>query len=62
MKDSKVGFFKSENFKLTTPKDPNYQSFQDEIQQYLNKSKGVIQYLKEHPESDISLDDLKKGI
>lgn len=61
MRDSKVGFFSPENFRLKTPNESNYQNFQSKIQNYLNKSKGVIQYLRDHPEADVSLDDLRKG-
>lgn len=62
MRDSKVGFFDSQNFRLKTPNDTAYQNFQKKIQNFLNESKGVVQYLQSHPESDVTLEDLKSKL
>ncbi len=59
MEKNKMGFFSPENFTMTTPKDPKYQQFKSKIQSFLNRSQGVIHYLQNHPEANITLEELK---
>lgn len=53
-----VGYYKEENFTLKTPSDEKYREFQAALDDYFVRNKELINYLRQHPESDVDASDL----
>ncbi|NCF70156.1 MAG: hypothetical protein GWP59_00500 [Chlamydiales bacterium] len=53
-----VGYYKKDDFQLETPEDQAHQSIKKSLETFFKKNSSIIQYLREHPENDIDLQDL----
>lgn len=58
LEQNPVGYYQSENFSVSTPDEPNYQSMKKQLNHFFEKNAPLISYLREHPEQDINVQEI----
>lgn len=53
-----VGYFERANFTMQTPGDEKYQSFKQGLEEYFERNREIIDFLRSHPELQVDADDL----
>jgi len=48
-----IGYFQRKDFPIKTPSDSAYRSLKDKLDRYFERNAEVIQYLRDHPETEV---------
>ncbi|SCA58514.1 hypothetical protein AB751O23_AD_00300 [Chlamydiales bacterium SCGC AB-751-O23] len=58
LNNTPVGYYASDDFQIKTPDNDAHQSMKRNLETFFKKNLSILQYLREHPENDIDLQDL----
>lgn len=60
LKQNPVGYFNAEDFEMKTSEEPAFTSLKGKLDDFFQENSAVFQYLREHPEHNLSAEDFYK--
>jgi hypothetical protein len=60
LRENPIGYFNEEDFQMTTSAESSFREMKDKLDAFFQEHSAVFQYLRDHPEHNLSAEDFYK--